>query len=44
MDHAGDFDVGAEILLRKDFRRDVWPFDRLADDLVVLRIFGARFA
>ena len=40
----GDFDVGAEILLRKDFRRDVVPFDRLADDLVVLWIFRFRFA
>jgi len=27
------------VLPRKDFRRDVLPFDRLADELVVLRVF-----
>jgi hypothetical protein len=44
MDHARDFDVGAEVLLREHFRCDVLPFDRLADNLVVPRIFRLRFA
>ena len=44
VDHARYFDVGAEILLRKDERRDVFAFDRLADNLVVLRIFGLGLA
>jgi hypothetical protein len=39
MDHAGYFDVSTKVLLREDFGRDVLPFNRLADDLVVLRIF-----
>ncbi len=44
MDHAGHFHVGAEVFLREHLWRDVFALDRLADDLVVLRIFRLRLA
>src|SRR5262249_40525423 len=42
--HAGHFDIGAEISLGEDERRDVFALNRLADDLVVLRIFRLGLA
>ena len=42
--HAGDFDVGAEIGLGKNLRRDVVARKRLPDDRVVLRLLRLGFA
>ena len=42
--HAGPPDVGAEVLLRVDLGRDVLARDRLADDLVILRILRLGLA
>ena len=42
--HARHLDVGAEVLLRVDLGRDVLAGDRLADDLVVLRVLRLRLA
>src|SRR6516225_4081385 len=42
--HAGHFDIGTEVPLGEDERRDVFALNRLADDLVVLRIFGLGLA
>ena len=39
MHHPGHLDVGAEVLLREDFGRDVGAGNRLADNLVLFRIF-----
>ena len=44
MHHAGHLHVGAEIFLGEDLWRDVFALDRLADDLVLARIFRLRFA
>ena len=42
--HAGHFDVDDEIFLAEDFRRDVVALDRLADDLVILRVLRLGLA
>ena len=42
--HVRHLDVGNEVLLAEDFRRDVLSFDRLADDLVLARLLGLRLA
>src|ERR1700684_627801 len=44
MDHAGHCHVGAEILLRKNFRSNVFALDRLAADLVILGLLRLRLA
>ena len=44
MHHARHLDVGAEVFLRVDLGRDVLAVDRLADDLVVLRVLRLGLA
>jgi len=44
MHHARHLDVGAEVFLRVDLGGDVLAVDRLADDLVVLRVLRLRLA
>ena len=44
MDHARNFHVGDERLLAEHLRSDIGAFDRLADDLVVLRVLRLGLA
>src|SRR5262249_53060769 len=44
MHHPRQFDVGAEVLLRVDLGRDVFPRNRLSDDLVISMVLRLRFS